>query len=180
MPRALSYSTRPSTSIRPDCGRSSPAMALSTEVLPAPDGPTRATMRASSSIRTWRAKPPRRRWTSRLSTQMPPLRNSWLILRPTLAAHQPFGGEQGEQGDGDRHRGQAPDRRFAARHLHQAIDGRGKGPGFTRDRGYEGDGGAELAKGLGKAEHGAGHQPRPRQRQGDGEEPPPRRSAERG
>src|SRR5690554_2065676 len=173
MRRAPSNSTRPSTLIWPERGRTSPAIALSTLVLPAPDGPTRATMRASSSIRTRRSNPPRRSWMSRLSTGHALQESSWLVLRAALAPPQPLRGKQRRQRDGDRDRRQAPDRRLAARHLHQAVDGRGDGSGFAGDRGDEGDGGTELAQRLGKAQHRARHQPWPGQWQGDGEEPPP-------
>src|SRR3954467_6835351 len=42
MPAALSYSVRFSTEMRPDCGRASPAIRLSTVLLPAPERPKSA------------------------------------------------------------------------------------------------------------------------------------------
>ena len=47
--RSASNQTSSSSAIRPDAGRTSPAIARSTEVLPAPDGPTSATVRSTSS-----------------------------------------------------------------------------------------------------------------------------------
>ena len=48
--RALaSNQTSSPSAIRPRCGRTSPAIARSTDVLPAPDGPTSATVRSTSS-----------------------------------------------------------------------------------------------------------------------------------
>ena len=43
-PRPLSSQTSSPSAIRPRGGRTSPAIARSTEVLPAPDGPTSATV----------------------------------------------------------------------------------------------------------------------------------------
>src|SRR5690606_15520732 len=126
MPRALSNSARPSTSIRPERGLTSPAMALSTVVLPAPEGPTSATTRALSSIRTSRSKRPRRSWMSRLSIGLPPaVRGSWLVSFATpavLAPHQPLRGQQRQQRDRHRHQRHPPDPELAAGDLHQLVD----------------------------------------------------------
>ena len=64
--------------------------------------------------------------------------------------------------------------RIAVRRLDQRIDRRGNGLGFAGNIGDEGDGGAEFADRLGKAEHHAGEHARQRQRQRDGERTPAR------
>jgi hypothetical protein len=59
-PVVASKSVRPSIAMRPRVGRTSPAMACSTEVLPAPDAPTSAIARRVLSMRTLRPERPAR------------------------------------------------------------------------------------------------------------------------
>ena len=98
----------------------------------------------------------------------------WVARR---ASH--FGGDQRRERnhDGDDHQ---PQRRgVAVRGLDQRIDRRGDGLGLAGNIRHEGNGRAEFADRLGKAEHHAGQHARQRQRQCDGQEHPERRGTQR-
>jgi hypothetical protein len=72
----------------------------------------------------------------------------------------------------DRHHDQPQRRRLAAGHLQEGIDRRGQRLRLAGNVGHEGDGGAEFAHGLGKAEDGARQHAGQDQRQGDRQKDP--------
>ena len=145
--------TAPSSTIRPRSGRSSPAIALITVVLPAPERPNSAVTpspavkrdlerrarragaaRSTSSIRCREPSGPRGRASS---------------SEASIAA----------KASADRDQGQAQGAGFAAGDLGEGVDRRGQGLGLARDVGDEGDGGAELAQRLGVGQDHAGETP---------------------
>src|SRR5450759_4726285 len=90
-PRALSSTVSPLMTMRPDADCVTPASALITLVLPAPERPNNAVMGACDSKATWRLKLPRRCAKSTV-----------IIVRPCVeAAREPFGNQQCGQGQCD-------------------------------------------------------------------------------
>ena len=91
---AVSTSTRPSTTTRPRSGRISPAMMLTSEVLPEPDAPNSAVSR-----------PPLSKAASSVKAAQPVTdvdrRASFDVHPPADAARQRFGDDQRDHRDGD-------------------------------------------------------------------------------
>src|SRR5713226_2045445 len=114
MPRSVSVSTSPSTTIRPRWGRNRPAMALTSVVLPAPERPNSAVRPAPLSNAASRTKSPKRCATVTLSTSQP---------QGTAggALDQHLRDKQREERDRDRNDGQPQRGEIAARHLDQRV-----------------------------------------------------------
>src|SRR6266851_4028955 len=110
--RSVSVRTSPSTIICPRSGRRSPAIALISEVLPAPERPNSAVRPPALSNAASSAKLPKWCWTATLSTS-----KSLGAARRPLDQH--LGNEQGGERDRDRHQGQPKRRQIAARNLDQ-------------------------------------------------------------
>src|SRR5262245_60161871 len=89
MPRPASNTVSPLMAMRPRSGRRVPAMALTTEVLPAPERPKSAVTPSPASNDAARRKSPNSRSTST---------NSIFACDPARrAAHQDFGDVQGSE-----------------------------------------------------------------------------------
>ena len=147
-------------------------MALTSEVLPAPDRPKRATSpppRGEAGIEQESAQAMLDVDGERHST------SSRRLARRAISSDA----SRRQHGDGDRDEGQAQRAHVAARHLREGVDGRGQRLRLAGDVGDEGDGGAELAHGLGEAQDHAGDDARHDQRQRHGGEYPGAIGAER-
>src|SRR6266581_232978 len=153
MPRSVSVRTSPSTMICPRSGRRRPAIALISEVLPAPERPKRAVRPPALSNAASSAKLPKWCPTATLSTSEP-----LSTARRPLDQH--LGDEQRGERDRDRHKRQAKRREIAAGDLDQHVDRGRQGLGFAGDVRDEGDRRAELAERAGKGEDHAGDDPR--------------------
>src|SRR5258706_10972582 len=141
-----SNNTMSSSAMRPRSGASRPAIMLTIVVLPAPDGPNRAVTPPEVSNCADSAKSP-----SCFSTETASI---LFTVEPRAgAARQPFGGNQRDQRDGDRHDDEAAGRRVAAGNLRERVDRRRDGLRLARNVGHERDGGAKLAQRLGEAKH---------------------------
>src|SRR6185503_11721638 len=124
--------------MRPASGRASPAIRLSTVLLPAPERPKSAVtappvMNAASS-----EKLPTRQRTS----------NSSIAARGAHrgAAQEHLRGHQRGEGQQDREYAEPQRLRVAAGHLGEGVDRERQRLRFPWDVGDEGDGGAELAQ----------------------------------
>src|SRR5947199_8327477 len=115
--RAVSVSTAPSTVMRPRSGRISPAIALTSEVLPDPERPNSAVRPAPLSKAASSRKSPRRCSTATLSIT-PPLQ---ALDAPRGALDQRLGGEQCQHRDRNRDERQPQCREIAARHLNEHV-----------------------------------------------------------
>src|SRR5690606_14218505 len=146
MPRARSNSTWPSRVMRPPCGLSSPAIASSTVLLPAPESPNRATQRDCAT------KPMSIRKSANSWCRSSSIMTSASPQRPAEESRDHGGGK----GDGEGDHGQALHAAVAAGHAHQFVDGDGQGPRLAGNAGNKGDGRAKLAEGSCKGEHAAG------------------------
>ena len=172
MPRPVSSSGSPSSTIRPRSGRSRPAIAVDHRRLAG----TRAAEQRRDAARgreadVERSSAPRRQAMSTSS-----------IRRRAPSgprARQQLRGDHRGEGEGDRHQRQAQGTGLAAGDLGEGVDRRGQGLGLARDVGDEGDGGAELAQRLGIGQHHAGHHAGQRQGQGDRGEHPRRPAPKR-
>ena len=149
-------------------------MMLISEVLPAPEAPNRPVTRPSLVKEASRVNSPS--CLGDIDAQHGQF--SMQALRG--AAREQFGRDQRRGGDEDRYQHQPQRRGVAVRRLDQRIDRRRNGLGLAGNVRDEGNGRAEFADRLGKAEHHAGQHARQRQRQRDGQEHPPGRRAERG
>src|SRR5712691_4185984 len=160
MPRSVSVSTSPSTTIRPRRGRKRPAIALTSVVLPAPERPNSAVRPAPLSNAASSTKSPKRCVTATLSTSEP---------QGTAggALDQHLRDEQREERDRDRDGGQPQRREIAARYLDQRVDRGRQGLGLAGDVRDEGDRRAELAERASEGQDHAGEDARQDQRQGD-------------
>src|SRR5450755_3828049 len=172
MRAASSNSTSPSSAMRPRSGLSSPAIMLTTVVLPAPDGPNKTVAPVSLANFAVTAKSP-----SFFSTSTANISNP--VESRMSAAGEPFrrdqGGKRNDHGDDhQRERGG-----IAARHLRERVDRRRDGLRLARNVGDESDGGAEFTERTGKRQHHAGDDARQRQRQRDREKQPSAVSAQR-
>src|SRR5712691_3742503 len=114
-PCSVSVSTTPSTTMRARSGRKSPAIALISEVLPAPERPKRAVRPPALSNAASRTKLPKRCATATLS-----------MSEPVRAAARPldhrFGDEQCGERDRDRDEGQPQRGEIAAGNLEEGVD----------------------------------------------------------
>src|SRR5579864_7858069 len=172
MPRPVSVNTSPSTTIRPRSGRRSPAIALISEVLPAPERPNSAVRPSALSNEASSVKPPK--WCATATLSM-----SEAVNAARRALDQDFGDQERGERDRDRHQGQAKRGEIAAGGLDQRIDRGRQRLGFAWDVRDEGDRRAEFAERAGKGQDHAGDDPRQDQRQGDRREYPERIGAER-
>src|SRR5882672_720482 len=149
MPSSAANTVSPLISMRPRSGRRMPAMALTTEVLPAPDRPNSAVT-------------PSPVWNEAERLQAPSLRSTstdsiFLAHYPARrAAHQDFryverGERQQHRDDAQAHRG-----RVARRGLRVRVDRERQRARLARNVGNEGDGRAELAQAAREGEQHAG------------------------
>ena len=168
----VSSSVSSSSTMVPRSGRSSPAIMLISEVLPEPDAPNRPVTRPSLVEFGVEENSP-----SCLVTST----RSMVISRAGVggAPREPFGGDQRAHRDHDGDDHEARCSSVAVRRLDQRVDRGRNGLGLAGNIGDEGDGRAELADRLGKAEHHAGEHARQRQRQRYRCKHPPGRGAER-
>src|SRR6266850_2718190 len=164
MPAALSYSVLFSTEMRPDCGRASPAMRLSTVLLPAPERPKRAVTPPPVANAASSAKAPTRQRTSNSSIAAGGAHGG--------ASHQDVGSHQRHQRQDDREDAQAQRLRVASGHLGKCIDRERQRLGLARDVGDEGDGGAELAEAAREGKQHPRQDTREDERQGHAREYP--------
>src|SRR5712671_6987480 len=140
-PLAVSVSTSPSTAIWPRVGRISPAIALTSEVLPEPERPNSAVSPPPLSKAASSRKSPRRCSTATLSM-------SYLLDPPDAprgALDQRLGGEQCQHRNRDRNESQPQGREIAAGHLGQHVDRGRQRLGLARNVRHEGDRRAEFA-----------------------------------
>src|SRR3954468_991362 len=144
--------------MRPRSGVTSPAIMLTSVLLPAPEGPNRAVTPLAVAKYALTVNSPRRFSTSTLSTLLS-------VKAHAGPAGQPFGEHERHQRNRDRDQHQASGRRIAAGGLCESIDCGGNRLRFTWDVGDKRDSCAELAERLRKAEHAAGEQTRQRERQ---------------
>src|SRR5262245_27147716 len=157
MPRAASNTASPLISMRPRSGRRMPAIALITEVLPAPDRPKSAvTPSPASNDAARRNSPSPRSMSSDSIFAGNPERGS---------AHQDLGDV--ERGEGQQHGEDAQPHGgcVAGGDLRIGVDGerqRARLPGYVR---HESDGRAELAEAAREGEQHTGDDPGQRQRQ---------------
>src|SRR5437763_16305650 len=155
-PRAVSVSTSPSTAIWPRVGRISPAIALTSEVLPEPERPNSAVSPPPLSKAAASRKPPRRCSPATLSM-------SYLLDpldAPRGALDQRLGGEQCQHRNRDRDERQPQCREIAARHLDEHVDRRRQCLGLAGNVRDKGDRRAEFAECPGKGPDHAGEDAR--------------------
>src|SRR5262245_59679504 len=161
---AESNSTSSPIAMRPRSGVTSPAIMLTMDVLPEPEGPNSAVTPPSVSNFAATEKSPRRFSTS---TSM------LLPVEPrTGAPREPFRHHERRERDHDGNDNEAQRGSIATGHLGISIDGRRDGLRLARDVGDERDRGTELAQRLGEAQHHAGDNSGERERQRHGEEHP--------
>src|SRR5450432_1664314 len=158
-----SNSTVWSIVISPRSGATSPAIMLTSVVLPAPEGPNTPVTPLPLWKRALREKSP-----SRFSTSTPSI--LFPVEAHAGAARKPFGGDQRGKRNRNGHQHQAAGRRISVGHLGVGVDGGRDGLRLARNVGHERDGGAELAERLGEAEQDAGNEAGQRQRQRHGQE----------
>src|SRR6267142_764074 len=161
MPRSLSNTGSPSIAMRPRSGRRMPAMALTTEVLPAPERPKSAVTPAPASNEAARRKSPSPR---SMST------DSIFPRYPARgAAHHHLGNV--ERGKRQQHRDDAQAHRgfVAGWSLRIGIDSERQRARLAGDVRHESDGRAELAEAARKGEQHAGDDAGESQRQSHGE-----------
>src|ERR1043165_492926 len=145
--RALeSNSTVSATAMWPRSGITSPAIMLTSVVLPAPDGPKRAVTPFAVAKRALTVNWPSRAF-SRFST-------STLSMLLSVKAHagpprQPLGDDERHQRNRDRDQHQASGGRIATGGLRESVDRGGDRLRLAGDVGDERDGRAELAERLG-------------------------------
>src|SRR5918994_6396281 len=148
IPAAESNSTVSSCKMRPRSGVTSPAIMLTSVVLPPPTGPNRAVIPLFPSKRTTSAKSP-----SRFSASTDNI--SFSVETRAGAPRQPFGGNQRRERDDNGDNDKPACGAFATRHLQEGIDRRRDGLGFAGNVGDESNRGAEFTQRLGKAQHHA-------------------------
>src|SRR6266851_5284535 len=107
MPRLVSVKTSPSTAIRPRSGRRRPAIALISEVLPAPERPKSAVSPPVLSNAASSTKLPKWWVTATLSISEP-------VCATRRALDQHLGNEERGERDRDRYQGQPKRREIAA------------------------------------------------------------------
>src|SRR5260370_4713612 len=115
IPRSTSVRTSPSTTMWPHSGRRRPAIALISEVLPAPERPKSAVNPPPLSKAASRTKLPKWCWIATLSMSEP----EHAARRPL---YQHLGHQEGGERDRDRHQGHAKRGEIAAGNLDQRVD----------------------------------------------------------
>src|SRR6185503_14185686 len=170
MPAFSSKSVRPPTAMRPRSGLTSPAIAFTSVLLPAPERPKSATMGASAAKRASRRNPPCISVTSTSSMGR---------LGAAAAAHEPF--REGERRDRERdgEEREAQDLVVVTGGLRERVDRERQRLRLARDVRDEGDRGAELTERAREGEDRAGDEARPCEGQRHGKEHPKRARAER-
>src|SRR5712672_3302368 len=161
MPRPLSNTGSPSIVMRPRSGRRMPAMALTTEVLPAPERPKSAVTPSPASKAALRRNAPRRRSMSTVSV---------IASHPFCrTAHQYF--RNVERGERKQHRNEAQPQRglVSRRRLRIGIDRERQRARLAGYVGDESNGRAELSQAARKGQQHACDDSRQSQRQSDGE-----------
>ena len=135
--------------MRPASGRTSPAIMLTSVVLPAPDGPNSPVTGPSLSNAMARSRSP----TAYAGQGRAP---SFPVQPACRAACEEFGRQQRRHcdHDGDDHKAQRGG--VTRRRLRIGIDRGRDRLGFARDIRHEGDGRAEFAQRLGEAQQRAG------------------------
>src|SRR5215472_9871423 len=161
MPRAASNIVSPLIAIRPRSGRRMPAIALTTEVLPAPDRPKSAVTPSPASNDAERRKSPRLRPMSSESI--------FAVDAARSAAHQDLGKVERGEREQYRQHAQAHRRGVTGRRLRIGVDRERQRPRFARDVRHEGDRCAELAKASREREQRAGDDAGKREWQRHGE-----------
>src|SRR5262245_47928528 len=129
--------SRPLHRMRPRSGAISPAIMLTTEVLPEPEGPNSAMARLALSKRTTTENRPSCFSTLISITSTP-------VQPGAGAAREPCREHEREERHRDRHDDETQRRGVAARHLGEAVDRRRDGLRLARNVGDERDGGAEF------------------------------------
>src|SRR4030095_8544982 len=168
IPCALSNSVTSPMRTCPRRGRVTPAMALTSVLLPAPERPNSPTTGASAAKRA-------------RSTQLPTCcsgSTSIIGLRSGGACGQPFGSDERENGQHDRYDAEAPRLRVATRCLRQCVDGQRQCFRLAWDVGNECDRRAELAETAGERQQNAGDDARQSQGKRDRREHPRARAAQ--
>src|SRR5947209_9733819 len=146
---AESNSSVPLTAMRPRSGVKRPAIMLTIDVLPEPEGPNRAVTPSGVSNFTATLKSPSCFSTSTTSMSAP--------VQPGAGApREPFGRNKRDQRDDDCYNDEPRSRRIAAGDLQIGIDRRREGLGFARNIRHERNGSAEFAERFGKTQHHAG------------------------
>src|SRR5436190_6074885 len=170
---ALSNKTVSSSAMRPRSGVTRPAIMLTIEVLPAPEGPYSAVAPPSVSNRAAIAKSPRRFSTSTKSISVS-------VIAHAGAPREPLRRNQRRERDHDGDDDKAGRGGIAVRDLREGVDRSRQRLRLAGNVGDEGDGGAELAERLGEAQHHAGDDAGQCERQRDGEKDPRPAGAKRG
>src|SRR5664280_1384385 len=174
MPASASKSTSPSSATCPWSGRSSPAMALSVNVLPAPEGPN-STSRVASLAKAMSS-------SNRCDGSPMVLRTAtfhFMARRsraPRNACRRQAACEQQHRDAGDRRQKDEPVGQIILAGLYGFVDGDRHRLRLAGDAARDHQGRAEFAQRSGEREQGAGEDASPRQRQGDAAED--RRGAE--
>src|SRR5262245_34239976 len=122
--------------MRPRCGSISPAIMLTTEVLPAPERPNSAVTRASVSNATSRSRAPTLRATS--------IRSIFALSRLRRAPREELRREQRCQRHCYRDEAEPQRLQIAVRNLRIGVDGKRQGARFARYVRDESNRGAEL------------------------------------
>src|SRR5882672_581616 len=162
MPRPLSNTGSPSIVMRPRSGRRMPAMALTTEVLPAPERPKSAVTPSPTRNEAASRKPPsvRSMSTDSIFFASYPARS---------AAHQDFRNVQRGKRQKHRYEAQSHRRLVARRRLRKGIDRERQGARLAGNVRHEGDGRAEFTEAAREGEQHAGDEARKSQGQRHGE-----------
>src|SRR5215831_18642644 len=161
MPRAASNIVSPLIAMRPRSGRRIPAMALTTEVLPAPERPKSAVTPSPPSNAAARRNSPRLRSTSSESIVA--------SYAARGAPHHDFGEIQRGEREHDREHAQTQRRGVARRDLGVGVDRKRQRARLAGDVRYEGDGRAELSEATRKRQEHTGDDARERKRERHGE-----------
>src|ERR1700674_4662918 len=169
-PVSLSKSTLPFTAIRPRSGLTSPAIMLSSVVLPDPERPKNAVTCpcASTCARRWN-------WPRRRSTSISIMAG----YSTTGTANQDFRNDQSDEGKHDGKDTQAQCLQVPGRRLGIAINGKRQGARLARNVGDKSDGGAELPQAAREGKQHPGDDARQHQRQSNGEKNPTPGGAQR-
>src|SRR5215469_16207615 len=144
-PRRVSVSTSSSTRISPVSGASSPAMRLTSVVLPLPERPKSAVMPGvGASNLASRENSGRRRITETYSM------SALTAEQDAHAPHQQLCGEQPEQPERERQDRKTQCQHLAVGGLHGGVEGERQGARYAGDVRSKGDYGSELAQPRGE------------------------------
>src|SRR6187551_3476785 len=146
---SASNSVSPSNAMRPRRGRSNPAMALITVVLPAPERPKRAVTPSPHSNAVSSLNAP---CSCSIATDSVITEHS-----PARPPHEEFRTQQRGNGKQDRKHTEPQRRHIPARHLCEGVDRERQGLRFSGNIRYERDGRAELAETARERQERAGN-----------------------